>query len=130
MSSDNKDDNGRAIVEWEATEPTPLFNQAGDTEPRPRFRNRTIENAVVAISRLTGAPDPIAMQSVLATLSVAAQGHADVQKLQGTCPIGLYFLTIAKSGERKTTCDNIATSTLRRIEKERYYQIGRPMKAI
>jgi putative DNA primase/helicase len=53
-------------------------------------------------------------RSALAALSLAIQAHADVrraEKLHG--PVGLFLLTIADSGERKSTCDGFFTSAIR-----------------
>jgi hypothetical protein len=39
----------------------------------------------------------------LATASLAVQGFADVETLGGTRPVSLFALTIAPSGERKSS---------------------------
>ncbi|SLN73607.1 hypothetical protein ROA7450_04152 [Roseovarius albus] len=57
------------------------------------------------------------MQSVLASASLATQGFADVQTLHGFVPLSLYFLTVAESGERKSTCDGIAAKAVRDFEE-------------
>ncbi len=52
--------------------------------------------------------------SAIASLSLAAQAHHDVEraeKLSG--PTGLYFLVVAESGERKSTCDGMFSQVLR-----------------
>jgi putative DNA primase/helicase len=56
--------------------------------------------------------------SALAALSLACQAHIDVkraEKLQG--PVSLFLLTIADSGERKSTCDAFFTAPIRDWEK-------------
>ncbi|NNE80000.1 MAG: DUF3987 domain-containing protein [Silicimonas sp.] len=67
---------------------------------------------------MTQAPDVIAMNSVLCTLSIATQGHADVQTLGGEAPLSLLLLTIAKSGERKTSCDKLASRPLEKYQRK------------
>ena len=75
-----------------------------------------------AIKEVTGfVKSPIAMvaSSALAALSLVAQAHIDAKradKLQG--PVGLFLLTIAESGERKSTCDGFFTKAIRDYERE------------
>jgi putative DNA primase/helicase len=62
---------------------------------------------------------PLVASSALAALSLACQAHIDVkraEKLQG--PVGLFMLTIADSGERKSTCDGFFTSPIRQYQEE------------
>jgi putative DNA primase/helicase len=59
------------------------------------------------------------VSSALAALSVAGQPHIDVmraERLMG--PVGLFLLTIADSGERKTTCDGYFTSAIREYQDQ------------
>jgi hypothetical protein len=46
------------------------------------------------------------------------QGFADVETLGGNRPVSLFALTIAQSGERKSSCDAPLMSALRAFEKE------------
>jgi putative DNA primase/helicase len=60
-------------------------------------------------------------------LSLATQAHADVkraEKLSG--PIGLFLLTIAESGERKSTCDGFFTKAIRDYETNQT-ELAKPM---
>ncbi len=50
--------------------------------------------------------------------SLAVQGFADVETLGGNRPVSLYALTIAQSGERKSSCDAPLMAALRTFEKE------------
>jgi putative DNA primase/helicase len=66
----------------------------------------TVRAAVEEVAGFVKAPVPMVASSALAALSLAIQAHADAkraEKLSG--PIGLFLLTIADSGERKSTCD-------------------------
>jgi len=66
---------------------------------------------------ITKALIPLVASSALAALSLAAQAHADAkraEKLQG--PTGLFLLTIANSGERKSTCDGFFMQAIRDYE--------------
>ncbi|MEL6551456.1 MAG: YfjI family protein [Pseudomonadota bacterium] len=60
----------------------------------------------------------IAFQSVLACASAATQHLSDVETLSGTAPLSLFLLTIAKSGERKSSCDKLATQPFHEWEAE------------
>ena len=58
-------------------------------------------------------PVALAACSALSVLSVAAQGLVDVQRGDGLSgPVTLYFLVLADSGERKTSCDRIFSAIL------------------
>jgi putative DNA primase/helicase len=79
----------------------------------------TLRAAVEEVQGFVQAPVPLVASSALGALSLACQAYADVQraeKLQG--PAGLFLLTIADSGERKTTCDGFFTSTIRQYQEE------------
>ncbi len=78
-----------------------------------------IRAAVQEVAGFVKAPIPMVASSALAALSLAIQGHADVkraEKLHG--PVGLFLLTIADSGERKSTCDGFFTSAIRQYQEE------------
>ena len=84
-------------------EPYPL-----DALPLP------IRAAVEEVAGFVKAPVPMVASSALAALSLAMpSAHADAkraEKLHG--PVGLFLLTIADSGERKSTCDGFFTSSI------------------
>jgi putative DNA primase/helicase len=78
---------------------------------------KTIRAAVEEVAGFVKAPLPLVASSALAALSLAAQAHVDVQRadrLQG--PVGLFLLTIADSGERKSTCDGFFSKSVRDYE--------------
>jgi hypothetical protein len=73
-----------------------------------------------AIIDVTQAPAGICANAVLAAAALATQAHADV-RLPGIGrphPVSLYLLSIAESGERKTTADREATQGARNREQE------------
>jgi len=79
----------------------------------------TIRAAVEEVAGFVKAPIPLVASSALAALSLAAQALVDVKradKLQG--PVGLFLLTIADSGERKSTCDGFFTSAIRKYQQD------------
>jgi hypothetical protein len=68
---------------------------------------------------MTQAPVAIPGASALAVASLAVQGFADVETLGGARALSLYLLTIAGSGERKSSCDAPLMAALRTFERER-----------
>jgi len=78
-----------------------------------------IRAAVQEVADFVKAPLPLVASSALAALSVSAQAHIDVEraeKLKG--PSGLFILSIADSGERKTTCDGFFSSAILKYQDE------------
>jgi hypothetical protein len=77
-----------------------------------------------AIHDVTQAPLAMCAASILAAGALAAQAHADVVLPTGQAkPLSLYLLSIAASGERKTTVDGHALRPVRMREealRERY----------
>jgi len=76
-----------------------------------------IREAVEEVQGFVKAPLPLVVSSALAALSLASQAHIDVkraEKLQG--PVALFLLTIADSGERKSTCDGFFIKPIRDYE--------------
>lgn len=79
----------------------------------------TIRAAVEEVAAFVKAPMPLVASSALAALSLACQAHIDVkraERLHG--PVSLFILTIADSGERKSTCDSFFISAIRDYERE------------
>ena len=63
-------------------------------------------------------PKGIAGQSSLAAGALAAQGHYNIEIDGRIRPLSLNCLTIAESGERKSTADEIALSPVLEVQKE------------
>ena len=65
-----------------------------------------IRDAVIEFSKHAKAPIPLICSSALATVSLVTQAYINIRR-DGTLenPVSLYMLTIADSGERKSTCD-------------------------
>ena len=100
-------------------EPQPL---SAKVEPEPYPVDAlpdTIRAAVEEVAGFVKAPFPMVASSALAALSLAGQAHIDAkraERLQG--PVGLFLLTIADSGERKSTCDSFFVSAIRQYQDE------------
>lgn len=79
----------------------------------------TILEAVEEVAAFIKAPLPLVAGSALGALSLACQAHCDIKRAERlTGPTGLFMLSIADSGERKTTCDGFFTSAIRQYEAE------------
>lgn len=98
--------------------PRPLLRAIPPGEPYPVEALGPLRAAVEAVRGQTLAPVAIPAASALAVASLAVQGHVDVETLAGARPVSLFALTIAKSGERKSSCDTPLMAGLRAYEKE------------
>lgn len=98
--------------------PQPLLRAIPPGAPYPVEALGPLVEAVQAVQGATLAPVAIPAQSALAVASLALQGFADVETLGGYAPLSLYCLTIAQSGERKSTCDALLMAALRAFERE------------
>jgi putative DNA primase/helicase len=79
----------------------------------------TIREAVEEVAAFVKAPLPLVTSSALGALSLALQAHCDIKRAERlTGPTGLFMLSIADSGERKTTCDSFFTSAIRQYDAE------------
>lgn len=89
-----------------------------DPEPYPLDAlPDTIRLAVEEVLGFVKAPIPLVVSAALSALSMAVQSHADVARAEKlTGPSSTYLLTIAESGERKSTCDGFFTSAIREYE--------------
>lgn len=77
-----------------------------------------LRGAVEAVHDKTQAPIAIAAQSALSVASLAVQALANVETLAGNAPTSLFCLTIAVSGERKSSCDKLLLAGLRTHEHQ------------
>ncbi len=96
--------------------PQPLVREISPGAPYPVEALGPLRPAVEAVQGMTQAPVAIPAASALAVASLAVQGFADVETLGGARPLSLYFLTIAQSGERKSSCDKPLLQGLRNYE--------------
>ena len=115
--------------EWEYTieendewaEFVPLVRE--EEEPRSfpvEALGSTIEEAVIEFQGYGKQPLSMIAGSALATASLACQGIADVGRdSQNIGPISLSLLTIAESGERKSSLDKAFSKALRDWEREK-----------
>jgi len=99
--------------------PLPLFPPLPPSEPFPiNSLGPFLAEAAIAVAGKVQVPAEIAAQSVLAASALAVQAHADVSLPYGqTRPTSLDFVTIAASGDRKSSADNEALWPIRQREK-------------
>ena len=105
-------------IPYVAEGPQPLVQETPKGAPYPVHALGPLRDAVEAVQAMTQAPVAIPAQSALAIASLAVQGFANVDALGGSSPLSLYCLTIARSGERKSSCDAKLMAGLRVYERE------------
>ncbi len=103
-------------------EPTALVHEVPPGDPFPVTALGPLAEAAISIHATTQAPIAIGAQSLLTATSLAAQGLYNVRCLGGERPLSIYALTIAKSGERKSSCDALAMKPVRDFERALHEQ--------
>jgi hypothetical protein len=104
--------------EMKSEPPRPLMRELPPADPFPvEALGDVLAPAARAIHDRVQAPLAMCGQSVLAAATLAAQGHADVElPTRQTKPVANYFVTVAATGERKSTVDREALSPVRKRE--------------
>lgn len=99
--------------------PRPLRRQAEASASYPvDVLGGVLGAAVLAIYDKIQAPQSICAQSVLAAATLAVQGHADIELPIGQSrPLSAFFMSIATSGERKSSCDTEALKPINQKEE-------------
>ena len=108
----------KAADDFEAEAPQPLLRETPPGKPYPLDALGPLQPAAAAMHDVTQVPPSICAQSVMGVAAVAGQALADVETLHGRAPASLFLLTVAQSGERKTTCDRLAMRVVREFEAE------------
>lgn len=94
-------------IPFKSEGPQPLLRRIPSGADYPAQALGPLRQAVEAVQDMTQAPLGIAAQSALSVAALAVQGFADVETLGGDAPCSLFCLTIAESGERKSSCDRL-----------------------
>jgi hypothetical protein len=107
-----------ASKEVSTVEPQPLRRPSPAAKAFPfEALGIILGDAAKAIAEAHQVPDSIAAHSVMAAASYCAQAHVNVIGLKGTpSPTSEFFISIAESGDRKSTADEIALRPLVRFE--------------
>ncbi|MBA5605387.1 DUF3987 domain-containing protein [Duganella sp. FT3S] len=80
----------------------------------------SIKNPILETYANIQAPIPLVFASALGAISLACQRSINVQRPNGLIsPCSLYLLTIAESGERKSTVDKIFRKPITEFERKR-----------
>ncbi|MFS0737539.1 YfjI family protein [Sphingomonas sp. 1P06PA] len=114
-------------------EPLPLVGERADAQPFPIDAcGDRLARAIRAIMVRVKVPDSLAAHSVLAAASLAVQGHAVVElPTRQRRPTSLFFATIADSGDRKSSADEIAIKPIAdyEIDLNTEYQMAKQVHA-
>jgi len=106
----------------EEEEPLPLYRSLPASESFPIEALGCVgEDVVRAIMNTVQVPASLAANTVLAVMSLAVQGIADIQlpfAVGRPRPVSLFLVTIAHSSDRKTTADEVAVRAVRQREEE------------
>lgn len=109
-------------------DPEPLTAPV-DCQPYPiEVLPALLRDAVLEAQAFIQAPAALVACSALSALSIAAQGIVNVRRdAQLVGPVSLYLLSVAESGERKTSCDRIFGAALRDWERDRALACAREL---
>jgi hypothetical protein len=117
---------GHASEEWLDPEPLDAPRYSRTKEDILTFLSALPDGMREAVRELQAycqAPPEMIAQVALASLSLAAQGLANVRlDSQRTAPLSLALLTVAESGERKTTVDKAFSKPFDDWEREEAFQ--------
>jgi hypothetical protein len=105
-------------IPFAAEGPQPLVREMAPGAAYPVHALGPLRAVVKAVVGMTQAPVEIPAASALAVASLSVQGFADVETLGGIRPVSLFLLTVARSGERKSSCDAPLMAALREHERE------------
>ncbi len=100
--------------------PLPLRAKPQEQMPYPVEALGTFGEVVRVVAEHVAAPLPMVAASLLSSLSLCSQRLANVVHEGRVVQLSLYFLTIAGSGERKSTIDDIMTAAIRAHEETEY----------
>lgn len=90
-------------------EPIPLMIEKEEDKPYPcDALGELLGGAVVAIASAVQVPVALAAQSILTAAAMASQSHANVLRAGQRIPLSLFGLTVAESGDRKSSADRLA----------------------
>ncbi|MFI3272817.1 MAG: DUF3987 domain-containing protein, partial [Pseudomonadota bacterium] len=97
--------------------PRPL-PQVSEPAPYPVSALGCHAELISLVASHVAASDVTVANATLATLSLCAQGVADIVVESRNIPLSLYFLTVVESGDRKSSVDAIISAGIRRYERE------------
>ncbi|UVE18336.1 YfjI family protein [Pseudomonas sp. LS44] len=111
------------LPEQDYREPIPLLPDVEAAAPYPLDAlGDCLGGAARAIVEAVQVPEVMAAQTVLAAAAMAAQAHANVKRDGQLIPLSLYFLTVAESGDRKSSADRWALRAHHQYQKDLIHQ--------
>ncbi len=113
-------DDFRRVDEFDLPQRQPLYRESEPERPFPTgHMGAIVDGMITAVTERTRAPVAIVGQSVMAAMSMAVQGHADIVLPTGQRrPVSSFFVTVAETGERKSAVDSYALKAVRDYEDE------------
>lgn len=98
--------------------PIPLVRNVPPGADYPVTSLGPLAEVAAAVHDMTQAPKALGAQSALGVAALAAQGLANVETLNGTSPLSLFLLSVAQSGERKSSGDRIVMQPVNDYQRE------------
>jgi putative DNA primase/helicase len=106
-----------AMIAWPA--PEPLTQEIKNTPYPVDALPAIVADATIEVQQFVQAPMAMVACSAMATVSAACQARHDVERARGLDgPTSLYFLSVADSGERKSTLDGHFSKPIRDYEQQ------------
>lgn len=100
-------------------QPLPLIPEMEQASPYPvDALGPILGEAAQAIASIVKVPPAMAAQSVLSAAAMAAQPHGDTVRDGSVKPLSLFMLTIAESGDRKSSADQLALIAHRQYQRD------------
>ncbi|MGN5115937.1 DUF3987 domain-containing protein [Aeromonas sp. 55A] len=100
-------------------EPPPSYPFPRTNSPMCNLLPKELQHVVIDVRQLTQADDDIIINSMLNAMAIAVQATADMLHpfTHTPIPLSLYCVTVADSGTRKSTVDNIFSAPFQRFEQ-------------
>ena len=112
--------------------PVPLLQPVPPSEPYPTSGlGEDLAPVVDALHEIVQSPVALCANSVLATITLAAQAHINVELPIGggvQRPVSEFYLTVGRSGERKSATDEQAMPAVRAREAQLREDFDKQMK--
>lgn len=100
-------------------QPLPLRREPKPIKKYPiQALGKILGDSALAVNEVVQAPIALCAQSILAAVSLAAQGHCNVEIDGRTLPISNFFITVGESGERKSAVESYVNLAIREQEKK------------
>jgi putative DNA primase/helicase len=112
-------------------DPLPLTNESMSIPYPLDALHGIIGESVREAVKIVGCPVALAANSALSVLSVAGQGVANIHytNQKGAVPLSLYLLSLADSGERKTSADSLFSEVLKAWARNKEEELADELKA-